>query len=160
MSSVRYWKVIAKVGVVVLAAGALNVSVHAQNAYQGKFTLPFETYWGGATLPAGDYTFALPTESSPYILYIHGSNANAIVRPVTTEDVSGSGHAQLNLADAAALHVVTEFEAPELGFTFIFSAPTSKHMRGKEIGHNTNQSEAGARVSENKVSIAVQTNGR
>ena len=31
----------------------------AQNAYAGKFTLPFETHWGGAVLPAGDYTMTV-----------------------------------------------------------------------------------------------------
>src|SRR6266566_3184627 len=42
----------------------------AQNAYDGKFTLPFETHWGGAVLPAGDYTISIPSESTPYLLYV------------------------------------------------------------------------------------------
>ena len=44
----------------------------AQNTYEGKFTLPFETHWRGAVLPAGDYTVSIPSESTPYLLYVRG----------------------------------------------------------------------------------------
>jgi len=68
----RRLKLLTKFGVAALALGALATSGKAQNAYQGKFTLPFETHWGGATLPAGDYTFVLSSTGSPYRLYIRG----------------------------------------------------------------------------------------
>ena len=48
----RHLKLFTKLGVAALALGALAASGNAQNVYQGKFTLPAETHWGGAT-PAG-----------------------------------------------------------------------------------------------------------
>src|ERR1700756_65922 len=68
-----------KIGVAALALSALAASGNAQDSFQGKFTLPFETHWGSATLPAGDYTFTLPSNSAPYTLYIQGKGVSAIV---------------------------------------------------------------------------------
>ena len=47
----RHLNLFTKVGVAALALGAFATRGSAHNAYQGKFTLPFETHWGGATLP-------------------------------------------------------------------------------------------------------------
>jgi len=49
-----------------LVLAAVASSGKTQELYQGKFTLPFETHWGNATLPAGDYTFNLLFGNSPY----------------------------------------------------------------------------------------------
>jgi hypothetical protein len=57
MSSARYRKVVNKLAFAALALGILASAGNAQNAFEGKFTLPFETYWGGVTLPAGNYAF-------------------------------------------------------------------------------------------------------
>jgi hypothetical protein len=67
----RHMKLLTKLGMAALSLGALATSGKAQTAYQGKFTLPVETHWGGATLPPGDYTFTMSTVSSPYTLYVH-----------------------------------------------------------------------------------------
>jgi hypothetical protein len=91
----RRLKLLTKFGVAALALGALATSGKAQNAYQGKFTLPFETHWGGATLPAGDYTFTLASASSPYTIYIQGQAGSAIIRANTADSRVVSGHAHL-----------------------------------------------------------------
>jgi hypothetical protein len=33
----------------------------AQSGFQGRFTLPYEVRWQNVTLPAGDYTFLIPS---------------------------------------------------------------------------------------------------
>jgi hypothetical protein len=81
----RRLKLLMKFGVAALALGALATSGKAQNAYQGKFTLPSETHWGGATLPAGDYTFTLSSNSAPYRFYIQGQGASAIIQANTAD---------------------------------------------------------------------------
>ena len=54
----RLVKSVNKLGIAALVLCALATSGKAQQSiYQGKFTLPVETHWGTATLPAGDYTF-------------------------------------------------------------------------------------------------------
>jgi hypothetical protein len=161
MIRARHLKLFTKLATTALALGALTTSGNAQNAYQGKFTLPFETHWGSATLPAGDYTFTLSSASSPYTLYIQGQAGSAIIRASSADSKVISGHAQLNLVDIANVQNVQTFEAPELGLTLIYATPTQKHMGRKEARQKTVPKTAPAsQASENKTSIKVHTSGR
>ena len=149
------------VGVAALALGALATSGNAQNAYQGKFTLPFETHWGGATLPAGDYTFALQSVGFPYTIYIRGERVNAIITAAATDDRHVSDHAQLNLVDISDVQTVQTFDAPELGLSFVYDRPTQKHEGRKQArAGSVPQPAPASKVSENKTSIAVYAAGR
>ncbi len=157
----RRLKLLTKFGVAALAFGALVTSGKAQNAYQGKFTLPFETHWGGATLPAGDYTFTMSSTISPYRLYLRGEKVNAIIMATSTDDRSVSNHAQLNLVDIADVQTVQTFDAPELGVTFIYNTPSQTHTGHKEAHQKTAPQTAPAtQASENRTSIQVRTAGR
>jgi hypothetical protein len=158
----RHLKLFTKVGMAAVALGALATSGSAQNAYQGKFTLPFETHWGGVTLPAGDYTFAMPSTSYPCRLYIQGQAGNAIIMATATNGKVISGHAQLNLVDIADGQNVETFEAPELRMTFSYWMPKQKHMGRKEAHQKmAPQTPPASQVSENKTtSIQVRTAGR
>jgi len=157
----KYLKSFTKVGMAALALGALAASGNAQNAVQGNFTLPFETHWGGATLPAGDYTFTLPSASYPYRFYIRGQATTAIITAVASDKKVASGHAQLNLVEIADAQNVQTFETPELGLTFSFATPSPKHSGRREAHQKTTPATAPAsQVSENKDSIAVHAAGR
>jgi hypothetical protein len=157
----RYMKLFTKLGVAALAFGALATSGYAQNAYKGTFTLPVETRWGGATLPAGHYTFALPSKNSPYTLYIHGEGANAMIMAATADDRVVSGQAQLNLVDIADVQTVKTFEAPGLGLTFIYLTRTPKRMARKEVRQEPpSQTGPALKVSEDKTSIEAHPAGR
>lgn len=157
----RHLKLLKKLGIAAFALGALATSGKAQNAYQGKFTLPFETHWGSATLPAGDYTFTLESASTPYTLYIQGQAGSAIIKATTADSKVASAHAQLNLVDISDVQNVETFEAPELGLTFIYATPTQKHMGRKEAHQKmASQSAPAMKVSENKTSIAVHPASR
>jgi hypothetical protein len=157
----RHWKLFTKVGVAALALGALVTSGNAQNAYHGKFTLAVETYWGGATLPAGDYTFALPSNSAPYRLYIQGQGVSAIIQAATADKGVVSERPQLNVVDIADVHSVQTFEAPELGVTFTYWTPALKHMGRKEARQKTvPQAAPASQVGVNNTSIEVHTAGR
>jgi hypothetical protein len=157
----RHLKLFTKLGVAALALGALTTSGNAQNAYQGKFTLPFETHWGSATLPAGDYTFALQSMSSPYTLYIRGEKVNAIIMASSTDDKGVAARAQLNLVEIGDVQTVETFDAPELGQTFVYSTPAQKHAGHKEAHQKTaSQTTPATKVSENRTSIAVYSAGR
>lgn len=157
----RHLKLFTKVGVAVLALGALAINGNAQNAYKGKFTLPFKTHWGSATLPAGDYTFTMSSASSSYTLYLRGEKVNAIIMATAADEQVVSGHAQLNLVDIADVQTVQTFDAPELGKTFVYWTPTQKHMGRKEAHQKTMPQAAPAtQTSENRTSIAVRATGR
>jgi hypothetical protein len=157
----RRLKLLTKFGVAALALGALATSGKAQNAYQGKFTLPFETHWGGATLPAGDYTFVLQSTGSPYRLYIQGQEVSAIIQATTADQGVVSERPQLNLVNITDVHTVQTFEAPELGVTFTYWTPKEKHAEHKEAHQKmAPQNAPASQVSENRTSIAVHTAGR
>jgi len=157
----RHLKLFTKVGVAALALGALATSGSAQSAYQGKFTLPFETHWGSATLPAGDYTFTMASISSDYRLYIRGEKVNAIIEASATDDKGVAAHAQLNLVEIGDVQTVQTFDAPELGLTIIYAAPAQKHAGHNEAHQKTaSQTTPATKVSENRTSIAVYSAGR
>jgi hypothetical protein len=157
----RYLKLFAKLGLSTLALSALATAGNAQKAYQGKFTLAVETHWEGVTLPAGDYTFALPSNSAPYRLYIWGQGVGAIITAASADQRVVSERPQLNLVDTAVGYTVQTFEAPELGVTFSYLAPTRKHLGRKDARQKTLPQTAPApQASENKTSIEVHTAGR
>jgi hypothetical protein len=161
MNSTRYLKVVSKLGLAALVLGILAGTGNAVTAYQGKFTLPFEVYWAGSTLPAGDYTFELASQSSPYTLIIHGQKANVIIRAISADAGVISSSAQLDLVDIADVHTIKTFEAPELGVTFMYFTPKQKNTAPKELGHKgAPQTEPGSQVSANKMSISVHPSGR
>jgi hypothetical protein len=156
----RLVKLVAKVGIAALVLGALATNGKTQNIYQGKFTLPVETHWGGATLPAGDYTFTVASASAQYRLYIRGQRTNFIILAVTAENATPQ-HARLNLVDIADVYTVRTFDAPDLGLTFTYGTPTQKRMSSKEARQKTAPQAAPAtQATENRPSIAVYTTGR
>jgi hypothetical protein len=120
----RYLKLFAKLGVTALVP--LTTVRNAQVAYEGKFTLETETHWKGVTLPAGDYTFALPSKSAPYTLYIWGQGVGAIIKDATADPRVDSKLPQSNLAETAVGYTVQTFEAPELGVVFSYLTPMRK----------------------------------
>src|SRR5713226_8132796 len=122
----RHLKLFAKLGLSTLALSALATAANAQNAHQGKFTLAVETHWEGVTLPAGDYTFALPSNSAPYRLYIWGQGVGAIITAATADQRVVSERPQLNVVDTAVGYTIQTFEVPELGVTFRYLTPTRK----------------------------------
>jgi hypothetical protein len=157
----RQLKVFTKVAIAALAFGAFATNGNAQDVYKGKFTLPFETHWGSATLPAGDYTFVMSSASSDYRLYIRGAKVNAIIMAAVADEKVVAGHAQLNLVDIADMQTVQSFDAPEIGKTFAYLTPTQKHMGHKEAHQKTMpQAPPATQTSENRMSIAVQAAGR
>ena len=160
MIRARFLKLLRKAGVIALFLAGLATGGNAHSAYQGKFTLPFETHWGGTTLPAGDYTFALRSASYPYKLYIQGQAITAIIMAVGFDEKVASGHVQLNLLDIAGAQIVQTFEAPELGLTFHFATPTPKHLGRREARQKATPATAPAsQVSQSKTSIEIHTTG-
>ncbi len=161
MIRARFLKLLTKAGVAALFLAGLATAGNAQNAIQGKFTLPFETHWGGATLPAGDYAFVMPSATYPYRLYIRGQATTAIIMATGIDKKVASDHAQLNLVEIADAQNVQTFEAPELGLTFDFATPSPKRLGRREAHQKTTPATASAsQVSENKTSIAVHAAGR
>ena len=132
MTWARFFKSFTKTGVAALALAALATAGNAREVYKGKFTLAAKMQWGDVTLPAGDYSFTLPSTSFPYTLYIHGTTVDAIVMAVTIDEAAVSRSARLDLMDVTAVPAVQKLEAPELGLTFIYWTLKQKRLGSKE----------------------------
>jgi hypothetical protein len=154
-------KLVRTVGIAALVLGALATTGKAQQSvYQGKFTLPVETHWGNATLPAGDYTFTVASAAAEYRLYIRGQRSNFIISTATAEGATPQ-HAQLNLVDIADKYTVETFDAPQLGLTFTYWTPKQKHMPSNVAHQNAApQATPETQATENRTSIAVYSAGR
>jgi hypothetical protein len=157
----RLVKSVSKLGIAALVLCALATSGKAQQSiYQGKFTLPVETHWGTATLPAGDYTFTVASAASEYRLFIRGQRSNFII-PTVVADNATPQHAQLNLVDIGDKYTVETFDAPQLGLTFTYWTPKQKHMPSN-VAHQKGAPQATpeTQATENRTSIAVYSTGR
>jgi len=95
----------------------------AQDAYRGKFTLPFEAHWAGATLPAGEYTISLQDAVAPYLLRVRGEGKTAAVwaRGVTDQPVANGS--ALTITGTGAGEAITGLRVAELGLTLSYSVP-------------------------------------
>src|SRR5258708_35731759 len=102
----RFLKSLTKTGVAAFALAALATVGNASEVYKGKFTLAVKPQWGDVTLPAGNYTFAMPSTNSPYTLYIDGNMVDAIVMAVTIDKAAVSHSTRLDLMDVAAVPAV------------------------------------------------------
>ncbi len=98
----------------------------AQDAYKGKFTLPFEAHWGSAVLPAGDYTISIPSATAPYLLYIRGEGKTAIILANGADTKAVSDHSQLTLVNTGGKHAIRMLEAGQLGLTFDYAVPKAE----------------------------------
>jgi hypothetical protein len=62
-------------------AVALSAGLASAQAVKGNFKLPFETNWGMATLPAGDYSFTLDHANVDGTLELYrGTKAVALIK--------------------------------------------------------------------------------
>jgi hypothetical protein len=161
MVLIRYLKLSVKLAVVALVVSTAAVSAKAQNAYQGRFTLPVEAHWGSAALQAGDYTVTLPSNSAPYRFYIQGDKVSAIIQVSTAEPGSVSKSSKLDLVDIADGFTVKTFDVPQLALRFTYSMPAQERREPREAQHKgTPQTLPPSPVGANEMPIAVHTHGR
>lgn len=113
---------IALAALVLLSTAGLG---KAQNAYQGKFTLPIEAHWGPATLPAGDYTITMPRAVAPYMLYVRGEGKTVMVWTAGVNNRAVSNSSALTITSIGAGEAITSLRAGELGLTFSYAVPKS-----------------------------------
>jgi len=158
----RFSKSFTKTGMAALALAALATVGNAREVYKGKFTLAAKRQWGDFTLPAGNSTFALPSTSFPYTLYIIGNTVDAIVMAVTIDKAAVSHSARLDLMNVTAVPAVQKLEAPELGLTFIYWTLKQKRLGSKEARQKSvpQGGVSASQVSENKMFVEVHTAGR
>ncbi len=108
-----------------LATGVFSGLASAQ-VIEGKFTLPCATYWGGAILPAGDYSFSLGTSSLPALITVRGrakGGRAAMINAQATSQTRPSERSSLTLVRRGEQAIVRSMYLAELGVAFSYSAP-------------------------------------
>ncbi len=126
MNSTRSFTLVKSLVLGTLAASLSAGPVSAQSVYKGKFTLPFEVRWGGAVLPAGDFTFSLNSASLTGIFTVRGEKQTAMILPVAISDRASSGPSELLIAPSAGKRTVRALHLEELGLDFYYRAPKAE----------------------------------
>ena len=97
----------------------------AQNAYQGKFTLPFEARWQNVVLPAGNYTISMHSATAPYTMFVRGEGKSVIILGVSVNERTISEKSELTLVKLGNSYVVRSLEAGQIGLDVDYSTGRS-----------------------------------
>lgn len=112
--------------VLILAIGVMGASVIPAQAQAaaGTFTLAHKVRWGGAVLPAGDYTFSLQSQTWPAQLTVRqvGGNAAIFLPRLISEDKM-KGASTLLLHEENGESVVSTMRLATLGLELQFATP-------------------------------------
>ena len=112
------FKPVAQMALVTLALAVSAVVASAQDAYKGKFTLPFETHWNGIVLPAGDYSLRLHSTGAPYTLSVRGEGKSVMVLAAAADSKPLTDQSQLTLVKAGDTYAVENLDAGQIGVKF------------------------------------------
>jgi aspartate oxidase len=111
--------------VLAVASAFIFAGIASAQVCKGQFTLPFDAHWGGATLPAGDYTFTLNSAGQPSIVKIEQGQRNValvMAQSGTASDTSkaseltvtrSGGHARIRVLHLAELGTDLYYAAPK-----------------------------------------------
>lgn len=102
----------------IIAGGALAAAV-TTSAYAAdhlKVTIPVQTQWGDATLPAGQYDVSSSNTGTPFLSLT--GNGKTVYVLASAVDENSSAVDQLRLVNGT--DQVQEFSSAELGKTFRF----------------------------------------
>jgi hypothetical protein len=99
--------------------------------YRAKVTLPFETRWGGAVLPAGDYVISTEAAVPVPSIHVRGEGVNVTVLSGSVGYIeTGEEGGRLEIADVNGAHVVTKLHSGLAGKEFTFMIPKELKTQG------------------------------
>ena len=112
---------IATLGLIAICASASSAS--AQNAFQGKFTLPNDVRWANATLPAGDYSFSLSSPTMSGRVFLQGPNGGAFILTSVIDNRNEGDSSKLTIEHRGGSSFVRSMYLADLGVELTYSAP-------------------------------------
>jgi hypothetical protein len=116
MKTDRSWRMARNLVLALASAFIFAGAASAQlRAYTGNITLPFDVRWGGATLPAGDYTVELDEPQSFCIVRVfRGTKSVALIRS-KGYSMQSSGANALIVVRGSAGATVRDLSLPGIG---------------------------------------------
>jgi hypothetical protein len=112
---------IATFGLIAICASASSAS--AQNAFQGKFTLPNDVRWANASLPAGDYTFSLNSTTMAGRVFLQGPNGGAFILTSVIDNRNEGDSSKLTIERRGGNSFVRSMYLADLGVELTYSTP-------------------------------------
>ncbi len=122
MKSLRN-RILTLVGIGVLGIGISAAATPAQSTYQGSFKLDHSIRWQLSTLPAGDYTFTMPTESRRAPMTVTGPNGSVFQLPMVISDAKMGTPSALKLEWRGDTLCVRELNLGEVGLNIRYHLP-------------------------------------
>lgn len=101
--------------------------------YKAKVTMPFETRWGTAVLPAGNYVLTAESAMAGPWFHIRGEGLDVTVLtgPINITDATEKG-GHLDITDVNGTRVVTKLYAGLSGKEYNFAIP--KDVKSEHYG--------------------------
>jgi hypothetical protein len=114
------------VGTIAIATGTLCLFgslANAQSAIKGEFTLPSEVHWGRAVLPAGQYSFDLPSMRTPQMIQVRGEGVNVMLMAQAVGDRPAPTDSALVLVRQGDSNFVRSLRLAPLGVSLYYPSP-------------------------------------
>ena len=108
----------------VVAALACGSLAWAQGAAVGHFVLPVDVQWNGATLPAGQYHFTLPSGRFGGILLIRDGQEKGKMLVVTEGKGTRPNHSALTIVRRKGQWHVASLALDFMGTTLMYWVPS------------------------------------
>jgi hypothetical protein len=91
--------------------------------FKGTVRLPFETRWGTAILPPGEYTLSVHSTSLPARVTVRGKNGSVFITAQSLALRGDSDRSSFLLISKWRRGVVRSLYVSELGMAFNYAAP-------------------------------------
>jgi hypothetical protein len=127
MSSIRISTLLRYFGLALLAV-CLNAGPTSAQVFQGKFTLASAAHWGRATLPAGDYWFALDSVNATCMLRLYHNRKGVALIMAQAQNKNDSDRAELTMVRGA----VRTLNLPAIGMVLEYAPQHPKHLTAPE----------------------------
>jgi hypothetical protein len=125
MSLTRSFKLVAPLGLALLAGCFTANLASAQGFYKGSFTLPFQARWGRVVLSPGEYSFTLDHDSLAGKVTIQAESGRyvGVIMNQVFSDQQTVDRSELVLVRSGGTYAVRALRLEELGMTLEYSVP-------------------------------------
>lgn len=122
MNSLRV-RMLTVAAVALAAFCASAIPAAAQAKFQGRFTLPNDVRWQGNTFKAGDYTFKMPSISTPHRITLDGPDGGAFVAAVVGNQAEVGTQSEMIIEHRGSQSYVRELYLAQLGLRLRYAVP-------------------------------------
>lgn len=108
-----------RLAVAVLLGGLAAGAAYAGDFYSGNVTFPYEVRWGGAALPAGEYTLAMSTIAGPLRVIDDSGRIRALLYG-SREEPRRTQPSSLLVTSDGTLRFVRSLNCPVWGVNLVY----------------------------------------